>query len=333
MIRVAINGFGRIGRMVFRAGHSDPNIKFVAINDLTDTKTLSHLLRYDSIHGFFDGDINHTEDSISMNGQKMHVFSERDPSKLPWKDLGVDVVVESTGFFRTRDKAGLHIQAGAKKVLLSAPGKGDVFTVVKGVNEHNLGSEQIVSNASCTTNCLAPLVKVLDDNFGVEKGFMTTVHAYTADQRIVDGPHSDLRRARSAAHNIVPTSTGAAQAVAEVMPNMKGKLDGMALRVPVIDGSITDFTCIVSQDVTVEKINALFKNVAGHELRGIIQYMEDPIVSSDIIGNSHSSIFDAALTKVINNRFVKVVSWYDNEWGYSSRLADLAAYINKKKLI
>jgi len=326
MIKVAINGFGRIGRMVFRAGLHHPDIQFVAVNDLTDTKTLAHLLRYDSVHGMFEGDITYDEKSITINGNKLLVFSERDPTNLPWGELDIDVVVESTGFFRTEDKAGLHLIAGAKKVVLSAPGKGNIFTIVKGVNEHLYAGQKIVSNASCTTNCLAPLVKVLNDNFGIEKGFMTTIHGYTADQRLVDAPHSDLRRARHAALSIVPTSTGAAVAVAEVIPELKGKLDGLAMRVPVPDGSITDFTCEVKQDVTVEQINELFKNVSNHELKGIIQYMQDPIVSVDVINNPHSSIFDAALTKVIDRRLVKIVSWYDNEWGYSHRMIDI---INK----
>ena len=329
MIRVAINGFGRIGRMVFRAGHKHPDVHFVAINDLTDTKTLATLLRYDSVHGLFEGDIGFDEHSITVNGNRMHVYTEKDPSKLPWKDLNVDVVVESTGFFTTEEKAGLHLQAGAKKVLLSAPGKGNIFTIVKGVNEHLYKGEKIVSNASCTTNCLAPLVKVLDDNFGVEKGFMTTVHAFTADQRLVDVPHSDLRRARHASINIVPTSTGAATAVAEVIPHLKGCLDGIALRVPVPDGSITDFNCILKKDVSKEEINKLFRNVSRNELRGVIQYTEDPIVSSDIVGNRHSSIFDASLTNVIHGRFVKVIAWYDNEWGYSNRMIDLIVLIGR----
>ncbi len=330
MVKVAINGFGRIGRMVFRAGHKDPHIEFVAINDLADTKTLTHLLRYDSAQGLFEGDITFSDDSISVNGNAVRVFSEKDPSKLPWKDLNVDVVLECTGLFTDKEKASAHIQAGARKVLLSAPGKGGVFTIVKGVNEHDYQGDDVVSNASCTTNCLAPLVKVLDDNYGVEHGFMTTVHAYTADQRLVDAPHKDLRRARSAAVNIVPTTTGAAKAVAEVIPHLKGKLNGQAIRVPVPTGSLTDFTCVVKKDVTVEQVNELFRNVAKNELKGILQYTEDPIVSSDIVGNTNSSIFDAQSTMVIDNRLVKVVSWYDNEYGYSCRMLDLLKIIAKK---
>lgn len=328
MIKVAINGFGRIGRMVFRAGQQQ-NIDFVAINDLTDTKTLAHLLKYDSAHGKLNAEITYDENNLYINGKQLKVFKEKDPSNLPWKELQIDVVIESTGFFLSKEKANLHINAGAKKVILSAPAKDkDILTIVKGVNEHEYSGELIVSNASCTTNCLAPLVKVLDDNFGVEKGFMTTVHAYTADQRLVDGPHSDLRRARTAAQNIVPTTTGAAKAVAEVMPHLKGKLDGMALRVPVQDGSITDFNCILKKEVTKEEINNLFKNAASHHLKGVLEYCDEPIVSSDIIGNPNSSIFDADSTMTMGN-LVKVVSWYDNEWGYSNRLIDLVKIVMK----
>lgn len=330
MIKVAINGFGRIGRMVFRAGYKHPNIQFVALNDLTDTKTLAHLLRRDSVHGMFDGDIKYDEQSITVNGNRMIVYTEKDPKNLPWKELGVDVVVESTGFFTTKEAASAHLKAGAKKVLLSAPGKeGEIFTIVKGVNEHLYKGEDILSNASCTTNCLAPIVKVLDDNFGVEKGFMTTVHAYTADQRLVDAPHKDLRRARHAAFNIVPTTTGAATTVAEVLPHLKGALDGISIRVPVPDGSITDFVCVLKTDVTKHKINELFKSVSQHELKGVIQFTEEPLVSMDIVGNSHSAIFDASMTNVIHGRFVKVVAWYDNEWGYSNRMIDLINLMGK----
>ena len=329
MIRVAINGFGRIGRMVFRAGHKETGIELIAINDLTDTRTLAHLLKYDSTQGRFEADIFHDESSITVNGNKLKVFSKKDPSALPWGDLGVDVVVESTGFFTSKEKASLHLQAGAKKVILSAPGQ-DILTLVKGVNEHLYNGEDIVSNASCTTNCLAPLVKVLDDNFGVERGFMTTVHAYTGDQRLLDAPHKDLRRARSAAINIIPTTTGAASAVGKVMPHLNGKLDGNAIRVPVATGSITDFSCILKKDVSKDEINELFKGVAQRELRGILQYTEEPLVSSDIIGNRHSSIFDAQSTNVIDGRFVKVVSWYDNEFGYSHRMIDLIKLVGKK---
>ena len=329
MVRVAINGFGRIGRMVFRAGHKDPNIDFVAINDLTDTRTLAHLLKYDSSQGRFEADIFFDDSSITVNGNRLLVFSERDPLKLPWGDLGIDVVVESTGFFTSKEKASLHLEAGAKKVLLSAPGK-DIFTIVKGVNEHEYKGDLIVSNASCTTNCLAPLVKVLDDNFGVERGFMTTVHAYTGDQRLLDAPHKDLRRARSAAINIIPTTTGAASAVGMVLPHLAGKLDGNAIRVPVPTGSITDFSCVLKKDTSVEEINNLFRNVSLRELRGVLQFCDEPIVSSDVVGNVNSSIFDALSTNVIDGRFVKVVSWYDNEFGYSYRMVDLIKLLGKK---
>ncbi len=331
-MRVAINGFGRIGRMVFRAGFNDPELEFVAINDLTDTKTLAHLLKYDSSQGIFEAHVDYTPDSLIINGQEIKVFSEKDPALLPWKDLNIDVVFECTGLFRTRAAASKHLDAGARKVLISAPARGDepVKTVVKGVNEHTLTADDlIVSNASCTTNCLAPVVKVLDDNFGVEEGFMTTVHAYTADQRLVDAPHKDLRRARSAAVSIVPTTTGAAKAVAEVMPHLKGRLDGMAIRVPVPDGSITDFVCRLKTPATVEQINELFKNVSQHELRGVLRYTEEPLVSVDIVGDRHSSIFDASLTKVLPNGFVKVVAWYDNEFGYSCRMVDIAKIMGR----
>lgn len=331
MIRVAINGFGRIGRMVYRAGYSDPEIEFVAINDLTDNKTLSHLLKYDSAHGKFRGTISYNEEGLIVDEKKLLVFREKDPSVLPWEKLKIDVVVESTGIFTTADKCKLHLNAGAKKVLLSAPGKdGEIFTMVKGVNDHLYEGQQVVSNASCTTNCLAPVVKVLDDNFGVEKGFMTTIHSYTADQRLVDSPHSDLRRARSAGVNMIPTTTGAAKTVGEVIKNLKGKLDGISIRVPTQDGSVTDFVCILGRDTTKEEINAIFKSAAEKDLKGILEYSEDPLVSTDIIGNPHSSIFDAQSTNVMDKRFVKVLSWYDNEWGYSCRMIDLIKIIMKK---
>ena len=325
MVRVAINGFGRIGRMVFRAGFDDPGIEWVAINDLTDTKTLAHLLKYDSVHGKLNQAIGFDDSSIVVGGDQIRVFAERDPEKLPWKDLNIDVVVESTGLFRERDKAAKHLAAGARKVLISAPAKDPDITIVKGVNEHayNRETHHIISNASCTTNCLAPMVKVLNDNFGVEHGFMNTVHAFTADQRIVDAPHKDLRRARTAAASIVPTSTGAAKAVTEVIPELKGKLDGIALRVPVPDGSVVDFVCRLKRNASKEEINQLFKSVAKHHLQGILEYTEDPIVSADIIDNRHSCIFDALSTNVLEGNFVKVIGWYDNEWGYSCRMVDV----------
>jgi glyceraldehyde 3-phosphate dehydrogenase len=331
MIRVAINGFGRIGRMVYRAGFNDSEIEFVAINDLTDNKTLAHLLKYDSAHGKLNVPVSYDDEGLIVDGKKLLVFREKDPSALPWGKLNIDVVVESTGIFTTAEKCKLHLNAGAKKVLLSAPGKeGEIFTMVKGVNEHLYAGQPIVSNASCTTNCLAPVVKVLDDNFGVERGFMTTVHSYTADQRLVDSPHSDLRRARSAAVNIIPTTTGAAKTVGEVMTHLKGKLDGISLRVPTQDGSVTDFVCTIKKDATKEEINALFKAAAEGAMKGVLEYSEDPLVSTDIIGNPHSSIFDAQSTNVMDKRFVKVLSWYDNEWGYSCRMIDLIKMIMQK---
>lgn len=330
MVRVAINGFGRIGRMFYRAAFNNPEIDIIAVNDLTDNKMLADLLKYDSVHGKFEWTVDYTDKALIVNGQELLVFEQKDPKQLPWKELNIDVVIESTGFFRTAEAASAHLEAGAKKVIISAPGKGDMFTIVKGVNEHFYNGETIISNASCTTNCLAPMVKVLDDNFGIEKGFMTTVHAFTADQRIVDGPDHDLRRARTASVNITPTTTGAAIAVTQVLPHLKGKLDGLALRVPVSDGSITDFTCILKKDVTKEQINELFKNVSKKELKGVIEYTEDPIVSTDIVGNPHSCIFDSALTNVIEGKLVKVAGWYDNEWGYSNRLVDAVLIVSKK---
>jgi glyceraldehyde 3-phosphate dehydrogenase len=325
MVRVAINGFGRIGRMVLRAGILDKDIDFVAINDLTDVPSLAHLFKYDSVHRKFKGTVEAKDNFLIIDGKKIQVFAEKDPEKLPWKDLKVDIVVESTGIFTDREGAQKHINAGAKKVLISAPAKNPDATIVIGVNEKSYDKHKhnIISNASCTTNCLAPLVKVLHDNFGIIRGFMTTVHAYTADQRLVDAPHKDLRRARSAAVSVVPTSTGAAKSVAEVIPDLKGKLDGIALRVPVPDGSVTDFVCELKQKVTKEQVNAVFKKAAETTHKGIIEYSEEPLVSVDIIGNEYSSIFDSELTNVIEGTFVKVVSWYDNEWGYSCRMIDL----------
>ena len=325
-MKVAINGFGRIGRMVLRAGWYDPDIEFVAVNDLTSTEELAYLLRHDSAHQQFAGLVEHDEQHVIIDGKPLRVFAEKDPEALPWGELHIDVVIESTGFFLTKELASKHLKAGAKKVLLSAPAKSDDIPVfVQGVNEHEYDKElmHIVSNASCTTNCLAPMVKVLNDNFGIVRGFMTTVHAYTADQRLVDSPHKDPRRGRSAAINIVPTSTGAAKAVTKVIPSLKGKLDGFAVRVPIPDGSITDFVCELAQDVTAEEVNALFRSVAEHHMQGILFYSEEPIVSEDIIGNSHSCVFDSLLTKVIDGRFLKIFGWYDNEWGYSCRMIDM----------
>jgi glyceraldehyde 3-phosphate dehydrogenase len=326
-MKVAINGFGRIGRHAFKFLFNNSNVEVVAINDLTDNKTLAHLLKYDSIHGKFNGTVDFDDQFLIINGKKIHALAERDPSKLPWASLGVDVVLESTGFFTDKDKAMAHITAGARKVVISAPGTGDIKTIVLGVNDSILdGSEQVMSNASCTTNCLAPMVKVLDEAFGIEHGFMTTIHAYTSDQNLQDAPHKDLRRARAAAYSIVPTSTGAAKAVGLVLPHLKGKLNGNAMRVPIPDGSVTDFTCQLKKPATVEEINAAFKAAADGELKGILEYNIDPIVSIDIVGNTHSCIFDSELTMVIGNT-AKVVGWYDNETGYSSRVADLIAKI------
>ncbi|WP_338793272.1 type I glyceraldehyde-3-phosphate dehydrogenase [Bernardetia sp. MNP-M8] len=321
-IRVAINGFGRIGRVTFRALMKKSSIEVVAINDLTDTKTLAHLLKYDSVHGKFDGTISSTPDSLTINGKTIKVTAEREPAKLPWKENNIDVVLESTGFF-TNKKAEDHIKAGARKVVISAPASDGIKTVVLGVNDEILeDSDTLISNASCTTNCLAPMVKVLNDKFGVEKGFITTVHAYTSDQNIHDAPHKDLRRARAAAYSIVPTTTGAAKAVGLVLPELSGKLDGCAMRVPIPDGSLTDLTVILKEEVTKEEINEALKAASENELKGILEYTDEPIVSIDIVGNPHSCIFDSALTYA-SGTMVKVVGWYDNESGYSNRSADL----------
>lgn len=322
-IRVAINGFGRIGRLSFRKLLEKQDVEVIAINDLTDNATLAHLLRYDSVHGRFSGSISSDNESLTVNGNRISTYAERDPQKLPWKDLNIDIVLESTGRFVDETGAGMHIQAGCKKVVISAPAKGNIPTVVLGVNDNILtGRETIVSNASCTTNCLAPMAKVLDDIFGIEKGYMTTIHAYTADQNLQDAPHSDLRRARAAALSIVPTSTGAAKAVGLVLPQLKGKLDGNAMRVPTPDGSLTDLTVVLKRETTANEINAAMKQASETTLKGILEYCTDPIVSIDIIGNPHSCIFDSQLTAA-NGALVKVVGWYDNEYGYSSRVADL----------
>lgn len=326
-IKVAINGFGRIGRLTFKALLSKDNVEVVAINDLTDTKTLAHLLKYDSVHGRFNGTVEASEKGITVNGKEIQITAEREPKNLPWGELGIDVVLESTGRFVDEKGAGGHLEAGAKKVVISAPAKGDIKTVVLGVNEEILtGDETIVSNASCTTNCLAPMAKVLDDTFGIEKGYITTVHAYTADQNLQDAPHSDLRRARAAAYSIIPTSTGAAKAVGLVLPHLQGKLDGVAMRVPIPDGSLTDLTVVLKKPATKEEINAAMKKAAEGDMKGVLEYTEDPIVSIDIVGNPHSCIFDAELTSA-NETLVKVVGWYDNETGYSNRAADLITKI------
>ena len=326
-IKVAINGFGRIGRLTFRRLLEKENVEIVAINDLTDNATLAHLLKYDSVHGRFNGTVSSDANSITVNGKVIKSFAERDPKLLPWASLGIDVVLESTGRFIDQDGAGQHLTAGARKVIISAPAKGDIPTVVLGVNDETLTDAMtIISNASCTTNCLAPMAKVLDDTFGIEKGFMTTVHAYTADQNLQDAPHSDLRRSRAAAYSIIPTSTGAAKAVGLVLPHLKGKLDGNAMRVPTPDGSVTDFTALLKRDTTVAEINAALKAAADGPMKGILEYTTDEIVSIDIIGNSHSCILDSNLTTAMGN-LVKVVGWYDNEFGYSSRAADLIARV------
>jgi len=338
MIRVSINGFGRIGRNVLRSAfaHSQYGKKFeiVAINDLGNVKTLAHLLKYDSIYGRFHGDITQREDGLVVNNKFIKIFSEVNPLKLPWNKHDIDVVIESTGIFRKREDAEKHIQSGAKKVIISAPAINPDLTVVLGVNENEYDKEKhhIISNASCTTNSLAPPVKILNDIYGIEKGIMTTIHSYTGDQRILDFPHKDLRRARAAATSIIPTTTGAAKAVSLVIPELAGKLDGMAVRVPTPDGSLTDFTCILKKEVTVNDINESLQHASNTKLRGIMEYSEEPLVSVDIIGNPHSSIIDGLSTKVIGDKgnFVKILSWYDNEWGYSCRLVDLINYLYSK---
>ncbi len=331
-VKIGINGFGRIGRNYLRAALAKgSDLEIVAVNDLTDNKTLAHLLKYDSITGRLDATVELEGDSIVVNGKPIKVLEERDPANLPWGDLGVDIVIESTGRFTKAVDAKKHIEAGAKKVIISAPATDEDATFVMGVNEHLYDPEthNIISNASCTTNCLAPLAKVFNDEFGIERGLMTTVHAYTADQNLQDGPHSDLRRARAAAINIVPTSTGAAKAIGLVLPELKGKLDGFALRVPVPTGSITDLTVTASRPVTVDEVKAAYKKAAEGPLKGILKYTEDEIVSSDIVSDPHSSIFDAGLLRVLGDQ-VKLSSWYDNEWGYSNRLVDLTEYVAER---
>jgi glyceraldehyde 3-phosphate dehydrogenase len=328
-VRVGINGFGRIGRNFYRAVQAaGADIEVVAVNDLTDNKTLAHLLKYDSILGRFPEPVSFDDENIVVGSASIRALEERDPAKLPWADLGVDVVLESTGFFTKADDARKHLDGGAKKVIISAPATGDDFTVVMGVNhqDYDPANHHIISNASCTTNCLAPLAKVLHDSFGIEKGLMTTIHAYTQDQNLQDAPHKDLRRARAAALSIIPTSTGAAKAIGLVLPELKGKLDGYALRVPVPTGSATDLTVTLSRETTVDEVKAAYRAAADGPLKGYLVYTEDPIVSADIVTDPASCIFDATLTKVIDNQ-VKVVGWYDNEWGYSNRLADLVSYV------
>jgi glyceraldehyde 3-phosphate dehydrogenase len=323
-ISVAINGFGRIGRLVFRAAVEQGGIEVKAINDLTDAKTLAHLLKYDSTHGRFAGEVEADGDNLIVNGKTIRILAERDPANLPWGELGIDFVLESTGFFTDADGARAHIAAGAKKVVISAPAKGEDITVVMGVNDDALeAGHTIVSNASCTTNCLAPMAKVLHEQFGVAKGMMNTIHSYTGDQRLLDAPHTDMRRARSAALSMIPTTTGAAVAVGKVLPALNGKLDGLSVRVPTPDGSLTDFTAILEKETTVEEINAAFKAAAEGALSSILEYSEDPLVLADIVGNPHSCVFDALSTNLLEGNMVKILGWYDNEWGYSNRCVDL----------
>ena len=321
---VGINGFGRIGRLVFRAAVAQGGIDIKAINDLTDAKTLAHLLKYESTHGRFNGEVEADGDSLVVNGKPIRIIAERDPAKLPWGEIGAEAVLESTGLFSEREQAEAHIKAGAKKVVISQPAKGEDLTVVLGVNDDQLKPEHtILSNASCTTNCLAPMAKVLQENFGIVKGMMNTIHSYTNDQRILDLPHKDLRRARSAAVSMIPTTTGAAVAVGKVLPELAGKLDGLSIRVPTPDGSLTDFTAVLEKDATVEEINAAFQSAAEGSLQGVLEYSEDPLVLADIVGNAHSCIFDALSTNVVEGNMVKILGWYDNEWGYSNRCVDL----------
>ncbi len=332
--RVGINGFGRIGRLVLRATKEryPDKLEIVAVNDLTDAKTNAHLLKYDTTYGGYPGHVEASNGDLVVDGRSIRVFSERDPAKIPWSEMGVDLVVESTGLFTDAEKAGGHLEGGAKKVIISAPARGEDLTIVLGVNEHlyDGANHKIVSNASCTTNCFATMVKVLHDSFGVEHGVMSTIHSYTNDQAILDQRHSDLRRARAAAANIIPTSTGAARAVGLVLPELNGKLDGIAFRVPTITGSITDFVATVSRDVTVDEINAAYQETADGQMKGILEYSDEPLVSSDFKGNSHSCIIDGLSTMVMQGRMVKVMGWYDNEWGYSCRTADLCALIADK---
>ncbi|TDT50745.1 type I glyceraldehyde-3-phosphate dehydrogenase [Fonticella tunisiensis] len=333
-IKVAINGFGRIGRNAFKIAQTRLNkdIEIVAINDLTDTKTLAHLLQYDSCFGKFNGTVEAKENSIVVNGKEVKVYAEKDPKNLPWKELGVDIVIESTGLFTKREKAAAHLEAGAKKVIISAPATDEDITIVMGVNEkdYDPANHHVISNASCTTNCLAPFAKVLDEKFGIVKGLMTTVHSYTNDQRILDLPHKDLRRARAAAESIIPTTTGAAKAVGKVLPNLKGKLNGFALRVPTPTVSVTDLVAELKTTVTVEEVNAALKEAAEGPMKGILGYEEKPLVSIDYRGDERSSIIDALSTMVIEGNMVKVVSWYDNEWGYSNRIVDLVNYVAER---
>lgn len=328
-LKVGINGFGRIGRNFLRAAkQAGADIDIVGVNDLTSNETLAHLLKYDSVHGRFDGTVEVSDNGLVIDGDEMRVFSERNPGDLPWKDLGAEIVIESTGLFTAREKASAHLEAGAQKVIISAPAKNEDVTIVMGVNQdkYDAANHHIISNASCTTNSVVPMAKVLDEQFGIERGFMTTIHAYTNDQGTQDAPHSDLRRARAAAVNIIPTTTGAAKAASLALPQLEGRLDGMAVRVPVPDGSLTDLVCTLREDVTAEQVNDVFKAAADGDLKGILEFTMDPIVSSDIVGNPHSCILDGAATSAMGN-MVKVLGWYDNEWGYSNRLIDLTTFV------
>lgn len=333
-LKIAINGFGRIGRLVFRIGIKNPDFDFVAVNDITAPENLAYLLKYDSTHGVFEEDINVENNELIVSGDRFKVLSVKSPKDLPWKDLGVDIVVEAVGIFRSREKAAMHLEAGAKKVILTAPGKGEPpdFTCVLGINEENYdpANHHVISNASCTTNCFGPMVKVLNDNFKIKKGFMTTVHAYTNDQRLIDTPHKAMRRGRAAAHSIIPTTTGAAKAISLVMPELAGKLDAIAIRVPVIDASLVDFACILEKNTSVEEINEAFKKASEGAFKGLIEYSEAPLVSVDIIGNPYSLIFDSLQTKEIGGDFIKVLGWYDNEWGYAMRVVDLIKHIGER---
>lgn len=331
-VRVGINGFGRIGRNLLRACLNEPGLEFVAINDITDAATLGHLLRYDSVHGHLKADLKVEKDALILDGKRIQILQERDPGKLPWKTLGVDIALECSGLFTDRDKAAAHLTAGAKSVLISAPAKGADITLCYGVNHMSFdpAKHQIISNASCTTNCLAPIAKVLHEGFGIKRGLMTTIHSYTNDQRILDLPHSDIRRARAAAMSMIPTSTGAARAVGEVLPHLKGKLDGMAVRVPTPNVSVVDLVAELEKSATEAAINSAMKSAAEGPLKGVLQFCEEELVSTDFNGNPHSSILDSSLTKVMDNNFVKILSWYDNEWGFSNRMRDVALYIGQR---
>jgi glyceraldehyde 3-phosphate dehydrogenase len=333
-VKIGINGFGRIGRLVYRAAYENKNAEIVAVNDLADAKTNAHLLKYDSVHGTFPGNVEMKDGNIVVDGKVVKVLSERDPQAIPWRDMGVDIVIESTGVFTAADKASSHLTAGAKKVIITAPAKGDAFTVVMGVNEgsYDPAKHHVVSNASCTTNCLAPVAKILNDNFKIIKGLMTTVHAYTNDQHTLDLMHKDLRRARAAALSIIPTTTGAARAVAKVLPELEGKLNGFAMRVPTPNVSVVDLVVNVEKSTGVEEVNAAFRKAAEGELKGILEYTEEPLVSKDFNGNPHSAIVDALSTMVMDGNMVKAIAWYDNEWAYSTRVVDLALFMAKKGL-